>query len=98
MASQWWTIVGLTFDILGFGFLAWEWSRGFREEWRERHKGDALLGRSFPSGNRNNSELTKTRQALTDREMSARAWRFGFGALMIVLGFVLQLVGSALAL
>ncbi len=93
MQQAWLNVVGVGLDIVGFWILAWEWSRGFMQEWGERHRGDQLLGRSF-LGARDDGTYAEFRKQATDAQMKVRAWWFFTGVATVLSGFVLQLLGS----
>ena len=93
MQQAWLNVAGVGLDIIGFSILAWEWSRGFMQEWSERHKGDELLGRAFLSGSDDNLRAEIRKQA-TDTQMKVRARWFVVGVAAALSGFVLQFIGS----
>lgn len=91
MSQQWLSLIGISCDIVGFMLLSWEWSAGFRQEWRERRKADELQGRAFFGSDNNRIALRHLR---TDLDMRIRAWRFTLGFVLVVVGFALQGAGN----
>ncbi len=94
--SQWLIVTGLTADILGFGLIVLEWQRGVTQAEKEAIEAAVNAGAwGVPEERKaavREAALKKIRLALGPRKRL-----FGIGALLILLGFFCQIVGTVLA-
>jgi hypothetical protein len=110
MTQQWLTVLGLALDFLGFMMLLREWWLAFFNEGRQIEMEEQLERaralrnlRPTAPGQRNPFETLERvqdeaalRKARTAHRaaMAARKGTFLFATLLIIVGFVLQLVGA----
>ena len=103
MCQQWFSVVGLLFDVVGFLLIAFEWQQVFRREHEtridelghdhERSKAERI-GESYEDPRR--SDYTKSRKF---HKLFLKEWRFRrklfyCGVALVVLGFVGQTIGG----
>jgi hypothetical protein len=102
MCQQWFSVVGLCLDVIGFLTIAIEWHHGFV---RDHEKRIDQLGRAYERaaaeargeqvGDLDEDKLMwREFQKLFLQEWRWRGRVFYSGAILIVLGFLGQLLGS----
>ena len=103
MCQQWFSVAGLALDIVGFLFIAFEWHHMFMLEnlkkQNEVEKGYAkshaiAAGEDYTDPDEENYSMWRHMQNAVRYHARYRAWIFYTGAVLVVLGFVGQLVGS----
>jgi hypothetical protein len=103
MCQQWFSIVGLVFDVVGFMMIAVEWHHMFKRDVYLRQKRierDYKKSRAEERGQKfdDDSDLEYTMwrefQRLLKKDTLYRSWLFYAGAILIVAGFTLQTLGS----
>jgi uncharacterized membrane protein len=103
MCNQWLSVAGLTFDVVGFLLIAFEWHLMFKREMHER------LGRIVEDYAKSKAEAEGVRyrdpaaqdytmwrefQKLIGKDKRLRQKLFYPGVVLVILGFILQVLGS----
>lgn len=101
MCQQWLSVIGLIADIVGFLVVAYEWHRTFKLDVHRRqsalqHAYDTFeakqSGKEPPESE--DELMAKEFSKLAHQESVYREWLFYVGATLIVIGFLLQALGS----
>lgn len=103
MCQQWLSVIGLVFDIIGVSLIAIEWYGTYRRDSRERmdelhrdferHLAD-VKSEEFVDPRAGEYTMAKEFSKLLYREWRYRGWLFGGGLVLVVFGFLGQLLGS----
>ena len=103
MCQNWLSVTGLFFDVVGFLLIAFEWHHMFtrdvymRQKRIERDYNKSIAeaeGRKFDDDEDLEYTMWREFQHLLRKDSFYRQWLFYVGAGLIVLGFVLQALGS----
>lgn len=103
MWQQWLSVIGLSFDVIGFVLIAVEWHHMFVRDvymWQKRIERDYLRAIAEAKGEEFDEdydmEYTHWRefQRLLQKDTSYRRILFYTGMTLIVIGFLLQVVGN----
>jgi hypothetical protein len=102
MCQQWFSVVGQILDVIGFLTIAWEWHHMFSrdrrrriaelEEARNRSMSAQLAVPHMPIDQ--DAAMWRVFQKLFLREWRWRGRVFGAGVVLIILGFLGQVLGS----
>jgi len=103
MCQQWWSVIGLLAELIGFLLVAREWYHVFKldelgrrnriEEDYERVRAEAQ-GKEWVSPSSKDYTHAKDFDRMLTRDIKYRSRLFFGGAVLIVLGMILQMVGS----
>jgi hypothetical protein len=103
MCQQWFSVLGLAFDVVGFLIIAFEWRHVFwREHERrmyelehdyERYSAD-LQGKAYEDPRRGDYTMWREFQRLFLKEWRFRRKLFYGGVALVLLGFLGQTIGS----
>jgi hypothetical protein len=103
MCQQWFSIVGLLFDIVGFLLIAFEWRHVFRREHErrmydlehdyERYSAE-IQGKEYLDPRRGDYTMWRLFQKLFLKEWRFRQKIFYCGVILVILGFLGQTLGS----
>jgi hypothetical protein len=101
MCQQWFSVIGLVFDVVGFLIIAFEWRHSYwqsvslrqddvdRDYLRADQGSDALRDRDVAE-----ASMWRNTQRENLKDNAYRARLFWVGVLLVVLGFVGQVAGS----
>jgi hypothetical protein len=105
MCQQWFSIVGLVSDVVGFLMIAREWYKAmaFYRFTRELEISE-IRARSLArwegktrtpyEEDEDNPSLPKHMEAALENELADRTGLFWWGMLLVIIGFLLQVIGS----
>jgi hypothetical protein len=103
MCQQWFSVVGLLFDIVGFLLIAFEWQQVFWREHetriddlghdRERSKAERI-GETYEDPRSSDYTKSKKFHRLFLKEWRFRRKLFYYGVALVVLGFAGQTIGA----
>jgi hypothetical protein len=104
MCQQWFSVVGLFLDVVGFLLIAWEWRHMFFRE-RDRRmdqyhydyerKWAEIKGETYNDPRAEEAtQMAELFWKLFVKEWRGRAWLFYSGAALVILGFLAQTAGS----
>jgi hypothetical protein len=103
MCQQWFSVAGLTLDVIGFLMIAFEWRHMFARE-RDRRMyelhhdferyGAELANDEYNDPRQGDYTMAKVFSKLFIKEWRYRGWLFGCGVTLVLLGFVGQTLGS----
>jgi hypothetical protein len=103
MCQQWFSVVGLILDIVGFSLIAFEWHHVFQREHErrifelqhddERHSAE-LQGEAYEDPRHGDYTLWREFQRLFLKEWAYRRRLFYMSILFVILGFLGQEFGS----
>lgn len=103
MCQQWFSIAGLDFDIVGFLIIAFECRHMFWREYEKRQYelnadyqkyGAELRGEKYQDPRNGDYTMAKEFSKLVSKEGLYRRELFYVGVVLVVLGFVGQVLGS----
>lgn len=103
MCQQWFSVLGLTADVIGFLMIAVEWHHMFSRDVymrqkrieRDYEKAQAeQAGKAFDEDANLEYTMWREFQKLLIKDTLYRKWLFYAGTGLIVFGFLLQAVGS----
>jgi hypothetical protein len=103
MCQNWFSISGLVFDVTGFLLIAFEWHHMFQRDVylrqkrieRDYRKSVAEAeGRQFDDDEDLEYTMWREFQRLLQKDTLYRKWLFYVGTGLILLGFMLQSLGS----
>jgi hypothetical protein len=101
MCQQWYSVVGLALEVVGFLFVAWEWRHVFEhsvllrqnaveEDYTLTVEGEEAARRRRLA----DASMWRNTQRENRKDNARRARIFYLGVALVVLGFIGQLVGS----
>ena len=95
MCQQWFGVIGLVLDVIGFFIIAFEWFRSYQHQHDKRiaelEEAHQRFHGKEPDEDANNSHLFQ-RLFLDDWKRRGRI--FATGAALVILGFLGQAIGS----
>ena len=101
MCQQWYSVVGLALEVVGFLFVAWEWRHVFEHSVLLRQntvEEDCTLTVEGEEAARRrrlaDASMWRNTQRENRKDNARRARIFYLGVALVVLGFIGQLVGS----
>jgi hypothetical protein len=102
MCQQWFSVAGLIFDVIGFLTIAWEWHHMFQRDRSNRiHELGEARERSIAEREErpykaidDDAMMWRVFQKLFLQEWRWRAKVFFTGVVLVIIGFLGQLLGS----
>src|SRR3954469_2696078 len=103
MCQNWYSVIGLVFDVIGFLMIAVEWHMMFRRDMRHRElraheyyeKASAeVLGVKYDDPTDADYTMWREFQRLMVDEDGVRSRLFYPGVFLVLLGFLFQVAGS----
>lgn len=94
--SQWFTVTGLSVDIIGFALIVWEWQKGIRQAQADAIEAALNVGAWGLDEDEKPAVRAKVAQEL-NVALRPRKRAFAIGAALIVLGFGFQIAGTVLS-
>jgi len=100
MCQQWFSVVGLALEVVGFLFIAWEWRHVFEHSVALRQAAveedyELTRGRTFSRVHRlASASMWRNTQRENLKDNKRRARMFYSGVVLVLLGFVCQAIGS----
>jgi hypothetical protein len=102
MCQNWYSVIGQVLDVIGFLTIAWEWRFGYRDigaditskiEAMLDKKAAAHAGEPYVDNSGYELQYRHVQQWIWE-EYSKRGWIFLTGVVLVVLGFLFQLLGN----
>lgn len=101
MCQQWFSVFGLTAEVIGFLLIAYEWRETFRHLILQRDNAVELDYIRTTQGEeaakqREHADASMWRNTQREniKDNTRRAWTFGSGVALVVVGYIGQLIGS----